>query len=108
MRCRQSDVRANLLLTALSLLVSFALAEVALRIAVPDLGRPDPRLLFSSDAPMRDELGAVRYRPHQSVRSVLLVGDEIEIDTTFRTNDLGLVDHRDYLPQQRAARSYAC
>jgi lysophospholipase L1-like esterase len=36
-----------------------------------------------------------------------LYGDEIEIDTTFRTNDLGLVDHRDYLPQMAADRSYA-
>lgn len=100
-------MRANLLLLGLALAISFALADATLRIAAPELGRPDPRLLFTSEAPIRDDLGAIRYQPQRSVRSVLLYGDEIEIDTTFHTNDLGLVDHRDYLPQLAADRSYA-
>lgn len=100
-------MRANLLLLGLALTVSFAVAETTLRVAAPELGRPDPRLLFATETPIRDEVGAIRYPPQRSIRSVLLYGDEIEIDTTFRTNDLGLVDHRDYLPQMAADRSYA-
>ena len=100
-------MRANLFLLAVALAFSFVVAVAGLRIAAPELGRPDTRLLFTSDPPLRDEIGAIRYPPHRSVRSVLLYGDEIELDVSFRTNDLGLVDHRDYLPAVPAQPSYA-
>lgn len=100
-------MRAELLLSGVALAVSFGLAECALRVATPELGRPDDRLLFTTEAPLRDEYGAIRHAPHRSVRSVLMYGDEFEIDTTFTTNDLGLVDHRDYLPAATASPRYA-
>ena len=100
-------MRAELLLCGVAFAVSLGLAECALRIATPELGRPDDRLLLTSEAPIRDDYGAIRYAPHRSVRSVLMYGDDFEIDTTFTTNDLGLVDHRDYLPAATTSPRHA-
>ena len=95
------------LLIAVALLVSLLLAEGALRIFAPDLGRPDNRLLLTTEAPSRDDLGAIRYAPHRSIRSVLMYGDEIEVDARYRTNDFGVFDHVDYLPAAKAGKRYA-
>lgn len=100
-------MRVEVLLSGIAFAVSLGLAECALRIAMPELGQPDDRLLLTTEAPIRDDLGAIRHAPHRSVRSVLMYGDEFEIDTTFPTNDLGLVDHRDYLPAATTSPRYA-
>lgn len=70
-------MRANLVLLGIALAFSSVLAEATLRIAAPELGRPDSRLLFITEPPTRDAVGAIRCRPHRPVRSVLLYGGEI-------------------------------
>ena len=100
-------MRANLLLLAFALAMSFALAEAMLRIAAPDLGRPDGRLLLITEPPTRDEAGAIRFAPRRSIRMAFLYGDDIEVDVRFGTNNAGVLDDRDYLPRAAAGRAYA-
>ena len=97
----------NLLLVAVSFAIALALAEAALRVAAPHLGRPYEPLLFTTHAPQIDEAGAIRYAPHQSMRMVVMFSDEIEVDVRFATNNVGLFDHRDYLPGPTTRRRYA-
>jgi len=47
---------------------------------------------------------AVRYVENETIRAALLHDDDIVYDVRFRTNDLGFIDHEDYLvPGQRRA-----
>jgi hypothetical protein len=97
----------NLLLVAVSFAIALALAEAALRLAAPHLGRPYEPLLFTTHAPHLDEAGALRFAPHQSMRMVVLFSDEIEVDVRFGTNNVGLFDHQDYVPGPAARRRHA-
>lgn len=97
----------NLLLMAVSLALALVLAEGALRVAAPHLGRPYEPLLFMTHAPQLDEAGAIRYAPRQAMRMAVLLSDEIEVDVRFATNNVGLVDDRDYAPGPAAQRRYA-
>ena len=100
-------MRKNLILLAISVTLALALVEGALRWALPGEARSEPPLLLMSHVQSRDELGAVRFEPHRDIRSVLIYGTHIEADTRFPSNDLGLVDYRDYLPADKAGRRIA-
>ncbi len=54
-----------------------------------------------------DERGAVRHVPKELVRQVVLYDDKVEFDFSYRTNNLGFVDHRDYGRGPPGRRSYA-
>ena len=97
----------KLLLAAFSFALALAAAEAALRLAAPHLGRPYEPLLFLSHAPRLDEAGAVRFAPRQSMRMVVMFSDEVEVDARFATNNVGLVDPRDYVPGPAKRRRYA-
>src|SRR5262245_9096556 len=59
-----------------------------------------------TEGPLRDDFGAIRFAPHRMVRSVIVYGHELEVDTRFQTNDLGFVDYRDYLPPAATGARY--
>jgi len=99
-------MRKNLLLVAIALTLSLVLAEIALRIAAPDLVRSEIPLLFMTHAQFRDDFGAIRFAPHQMARSAMIYGHELETDTRFQTNDMGFVDYRDYLPPAKTGARY--
>jgi len=89
-------MRKKLVLLGVAISVAALLGEIAVRVADPDLLREDDRVILMSVGIVQDEAGAIRYPPHRSVRSVLLSADGIDFDVRYPTNDLGLIDHRDY------------
>jgi hypothetical protein len=101
------QVHKNLLLFGVTLALALVLAEAGLRIFLPRLEPAEAPLLFISEGPVRDEVGAIRFPPHRMVRGVLIYGNEVEADTHFQTNDLGFVDDRDYLPTATTRVQYA-
>ncbi|MCB1870673.1 MAG: SGNH/GDSL hydrolase family protein [Gammaproteobacteria bacterium] len=86
----------NLTLFGAAMLVTAVLAEVAIRLLDPALLREEDRIGLTTISAVRDESGAIRYPPHQSVRTAMLSGRKVLFDIRFRTNDRGLLDHRDY------------
>lgn len=61
---------------------------------------------MTTEAPLRDDLGAIRYAPRRSIRSVLIYGDVIEVDARYQTNDFGVFDHLDSLPAAGPGKRY--
>lgn len=58
--------------------------------------------MLSSPTFRFDSQGAVRYVENQTIRTAMVSGDHIVFDVRFHTNDLGLIDHEDYLvPTER-------
>src|SRR5262245_8773895 len=102
---------ANTALVAASFAVAGGLAEIALRIfgaanpvAADSRSTLDDRQYFWSQGYLRlDANGAVRAEPDTVVREALYAGGAVEFDVTYRINNLGLIDHRDY-PRRSAAR----
>jgi hypothetical protein len=101
--------KARLLLLAISSVMALAMAETLARFTKPSPpADPLPGALFLSSPHFRlDERGAVRHVPDEQVRLVMLHGGKVDFDNTFHTNNLGLVDHRDYFRGNPARRSYA-
>lgn len=89
------------------MVVAALLGEIMVRIVDPDLLLEDDRVILTSAGIEQDEAGAIHYLPHRSVRSVLLSVEGIEFDVRFPTNDLGLVDHRDYGTGRTDGRAWA-
>ena len=53
--------------------------------------------MLSSPTFKLDAREAVRYVENEIIRAVFLKDDDIVYDVRFRTNDLGFIDHEDYL-----------
>jgi hypothetical protein len=90
--------------------LSVVAAEAVARLVSPFPEKHEKHWMLSSPTFRADSHGAVRYVPNQTIRSVILQDDDIVYDVRFRTNDLGFIDHEDYLaPAERAANgpSYA-
>ena len=49
--------------------------------------------LWSSPHFRLDETGAVCFLPEEALRAVSLLDHEVEFDVSYRTNNLGLIDH---------------
>ena len=101
-----ADRRRRLLLMLTSAAVAFAVAEGVLRLIEQD-PLPQASVLFSSQHWALDQRGAVRHIPNEAVRMVSVYADTVEFDVAFRTNTLGLVDHRDYPSASDTRRHYA-
>jgi hypothetical protein len=86
--------RPEIYLLLASLGVSLALGEVVVRMALPEV--PPSLVAISSPHFLLDARGAVRHTPNETIRMVSLYDTTIEFDITYQTNNLGLVDHRDY------------
>jgi hypothetical protein len=78
-------------------MVSVLLAEMAIRFIEPP--KPDRCLMYSSRTFHLDSSNAVRYLPNENIRTVATYNRRIEYDVTFRTNNLGFVDQKDYIYQ---------
>lgn len=94
-------------LLAVSLLAAAVLAEIIVRALDVPLLRSESRVLLTSVPVIRDEHGGIRYPPKQHIRNILVGSAGVEFDTRFETNDLGLIDYRDYRPSARGQRRYA-
>ncbi len=57
---------------------------------------PSSGVAISSTQFVLDPRGAVRHVPNEKVRMVSILEDSIEFDVVYHTNNLGLIDHRDY------------
>lgn len=101
-----ADRRRRLLLMLTSAAVAFAVAEGVLRLIEQET-LPQASVLFSSQHWALDQRGAVRHMPNEAVRMVSVYADTVEFDVAFRTNNLGLVDHRDYPSASDTRRHYA-
>lgn len=99
----------NSVLTAGSLLFGIVICEIGLRLVnlliLPGGYWIDDRKSFWSSAYLRlDSSGAIRAVTNATVREVMYINKHIEYDVTFKTNNLGLIDDRDYSPVSDARR----
>lgn len=88
----------------ISLLITLLLGDFLLGFVAPQT-KHEPRFLVWSSPSFRvDQFGAVTYLPNETVRTVAVYGDEIEYDVIYKTNNMGLIDHRDYDSSENADR----
>jgi hypothetical protein len=84
------------MLLPLASLALFALAMEGMLRVLPSRGAAGQVLLTNSTF-ILDERGVPRLTPHQQVRSILIAGGRPEFDVRYPTNNLGFIDHRDYV-----------
>ena len=99
------EFRNRLLLVAAALVLALVLVEVGLRIYdYPP--REGDRFLFITRPALRDQQTAFGFYPHTPIREVAVYGNgqdfRVAYDTTFATNDLGLVQKSPFNPQKPA------
>lgn len=99
-------VKLKILLLLFSGVVALGMGEAMARVVKREAASAGV-LLLSSRHIRLDERGAVRHVPHERLRMVAVYGDTVEFDVFLRTNNLGLVDHRDYDRGTPRRRSYA-
>ena len=81
------------LLTGTLFIVLMGEGFVRLFLPVPPVGF----LMFSSPTFRLDTNNAVRYMENENIRAVTVYNGSIEYDVTFPTNNLGFIDHKDYI-----------
>jgi hypothetical protein len=87
--------RSRFLIPPVCLLLCGLAMEAALR-ALPAPGAVGQVLLTNSTFTL-DQRGVPRLAPNQDVRSILMAGGRPEFDVKYATNNLGFIDHRDYV-----------
>ena len=93
-----------MLLTSLSF--SFVVGEGVLR-QLESEPLPAVSVMYSSRHWDLDPRGAVRHLPNEAVRIVSVYDDTVEFDVSIRTNNHGLVDHRNYSSASDSRAQYA-
>jgi len=93
--------------SGIALFVALGVGEIVVRAVDPPLLWEDDRIILTSATIVQDEFGAIRHPPNRQVRSLVLSTDEIDFDVRFPTNDLGLIDHRDYGTNPDVSPSWA-
>jgi hypothetical protein len=84
-------------LACIAVLAAWALTEAAARALLGPPPFPAERVaVFSRPSWRHDAAGALRYAPRSTIRTLAVYGDRVEYDVTFRTNNLGFVDDRNY------------
>jgi len=78
------------------------MAEGLIRLLISDATFEDKFLMWSSPPFRLDQKGAVRYMPNDSIREIAIYNGNIEYDVRFETNDMGLIDHVNYLESGEA------
>lgn len=87
----------SLLLLAVTTFICLLVAELILRMTPLGSYSLKQRVLFYSQPAFFELDGhAVSYQPNTEVRSVAVYGDQIDYDTTKKTNNLGFYDQMDY------------
>ena len=94
----------NIGLLFASIATGLVIAEVGARYIGPD--KPARYLMFSGETFHLDQNGAVRYVPNKTIRTVAVYNNAVEYDVTFHTNNLGLIDDKDYLYENDRNKSY--
>ena len=102
---RAKDSLVSLLLVVISFLLSLVLLEGVLHISnYPP--RKIPRFLFFSRPALQDQKTAFGFHGHTKIREVAVYkpGKEfqVEYDTTYKTNNLGLVQKTDFDPRKES------
>lgn len=102
---------SKVLLLVFSLIICFIILECLVRFFPFFHSIHSERfLLFSSPTFKLDENEAVRFIENEDIRSIAIYNGKIEYDVEFHTNNLGFIDHEDYLVDDqldRNIRSYA-
>jgi hypothetical protein len=97
----------NALLAVLSVAATLTCSEGYLRFAAPELAAPPADWAFLSDFYTPNGDGDFTWPAHRRIRYVRMHGEAVEYDVQFDTNDLGLVDARDYVGAPRVGRQIA-
>jgi len=102
-----NKMKKNILLIFLSVLVTLLLCELLLAIVAPQTNEDRRYLVWSSPNFRVDQFGAVTFLPNETVRTVAVYGDKVEYDVSYQTNNMGLIDHRDYGNKETVSRRLA-
>lgn len=87
----------SLLLLIVTTFICLLVAELMLRMTPIGSYSLKQRVLFySKPAFLALDGQAVSYQPNTEIRSVAVYGDQIDYDTTKKTNNLGFYDQLDY------------
>ena len=91
------------LLALLSCALTLLVGELGVRAIWGPPAWTDLRVVFfSTHTWQRDPMGAMRYTPSATVRTVAIYGDRVEYDARFRVNNLGFIDRIDYQTEVEA------
>src|SRR5690242_12729856 len=86
----------HLVWVACSLAMAAGFGELLVRWLKPAYDHTDRALMFSSPTFRRYSSGAVRFLANETIREVAVYSGRIEYDVTYRTNNLGFVDDKNY------------
>jgi lysophospholipase L1-like esterase len=100
-------IAGRALLVVVSVGVTLACAEWALRGLAPELVAPAGDWALLSDFYEPNADGVYTWPPNRRIRYVRLHGDRVEYDVSFPANDLGLVDGVSYANPPESARNIA-
>ncbi len=84
----------NVLLLIISLIISFAVCEIIVRLIDP--GAQKDRVLFFSSKAFEETPHGVVFEANKRIRTLTVYGNKVEYDITFNTNNYGFVDDIDY------------
>lgn len=102
------ECKKNIFILFFASIFSFCVAEVFVRLFIPEAPAYNRRvLLWSIPHLVLDQSGAVRYAASQNLREAALYDGVAEYDVKFRVNNWGLIDHRDYAVEDAGSYSYA-
>lgn len=93
---KMKRVLQNILLMFIAAVLALAIGEIAIRIIKPVYDYADRCLFFSSPTFKLYSGGSVRYYPNQKIREIAVYNEKIEYDVLYSTNNLGLIDSRNY------------
>jgi len=102
-----ASAAGNALLVVVSVAATLTCSEGYLRFVAPDLAAPPVDWAMLSDFYAENADGVFTWPPKSHIRYVRMHGDRVEYDVQFASNDLGLVDDRDYLGAPRVPRQIA-
>lgn len=100
------NIFSNITISFISLSISIALCELILSYLNPNHESIERSLLFSSPTFKLYSSGSVRYYPHQHIREIAVYDNKIVYDVKFKTNNLGLIDTKDYNKESIKGKSY--
>ena len=73
------------------------MAEIGIRVLISEATFEDKFLMRTVQNFHLDHYGAVRYVPNKSIRELGVYYGQIEYDLRYQTNDMGFIDHVNYL-----------
>lgn len=99
-------VLQNISILLFAVVFALVIGELAICLIKPVYDYGDRSLLFSSPTFKKYSGGSIRYYPNEKIREVAVYHGKVEYDVLYSTNNLGLIDTKNYLYESIAGKNY--